>query len=225
MNGVGGWPAPRGADAPNKVTYPFKSVDGGSVIDRQTTGERTWDLNTDGAAHYGLVPDWIEDIRRVGGQDVVDDLFRGAESYLGTWGASENHKAPGNLAKGATASASSSEWSLFTSYKPDRAVDGDGGTRWASDWSDDQWYRLDLGSTRLVERVTLDWERAYAKSYRVELSTDGVNWRTAWSTTAGDGGLDTARFAGTPARYVRVHGLVRGTDRGYSLYEVGVHGG
>lgn len=33
-----------------------------------------------------------------------------------------------------------------------------------------------------------------------------------------------ARFTGTPARYVRVHGLGRGTGWGYSLYEVGVHG-
>lgn len=225
MNGVGGWPAPRGTGTSNPVKYPFTSVDGGAVLDRQTTGRRTWDLNTDGAAHYGLVPDWIEDIRLVGGQDVVDDLFRGAESYLGTWGASESHRAGVNLAEGRSATASSSESNPFTSYAPGRAVDGDTGTRWASDWSDDQWLRVDLGSTRTVQRVTLDWERAYGASYRVELSTDGTAWQTAWSTTSGDGGLDTARFSATPARYVRVHGLDRGTDWGYSLREVGVYGG
>jgi len=225
MNGVGGWPGPRGADAPTKVVYPFRSVDGGSLIDRQTTGERTWDLNTDGAAHYGLVPDWIEDIRRVGGQDTVNDLFRGAESYLDTWGAAQRHQASVDLADGAAATASSSEWNPFTSYAPGRAVDGRRDTRWASDWSDDQWLRIDLGSTHLVGRVTLDWERAYGGSYRIELSTDGVNWRTAWSTTAGDGGLDTARFTAAPARYVRVTGTGRGTQWGYSLYEVGVHSG
>ncbi|WP_220141732.1 discoidin domain-containing protein [Streptomyces sp. KM273126] len=223
MNGVGGWPAPRGTGTSNPVTYPFTSVDGGAVIDRQTTGRRTWDLNTDGAAHYGLVPDWIEDIRLVGGQDVVDDLFRGAESYLGTWGASESHQAGVNLAKGRSATASSSESNPFTSYAPGRAVDGDTGTRWASDWNDDQWLRIDLGSTQTVQRVTLDWERAYGKSYRIELSTDGTAWKTAWSTASGDGGLDTARFGAAPARYVRVHGLDRGTDWGYSLNEVGVY--
>ncbi|GAA3506391.1 hypothetical protein GCM10019016_135060 [Streptomyces prasinosporus] len=224
MNGVGGWPAPRGADAPNPVTYPFRSVDGGSVVDRQTTGERTWDLNTDGAAHYGLVPDWIEDIRRVGGQDVVDDLFRGAESYLDTWAASERHRPAVDLAEGAPATASSVEWNPFTSRAPGRAVDGDRGTRWASGWSDDQWLRIDLGAARQVGRVTLDWERAYGTSYRIELSTDGTDWRTAWSTTSGDGGLDTAVFAPAPARHVRVRFLDRGTDWGYSLHEVGVHG-
>ncbi|KOT37258.1 F5/8 type C domain protein [Streptomyces caelestis] len=224
MNGVGGWPAPRGADAPDAVAYPFRSVDGGSVLDRQTTGERTWDLNTDGAAHYGLVPDWIEDIRRVGGRHVVDDLFRGAESYLDTWGASERHRAGANLAEGAPATASSAEWNPFTSYAPGRAVDGDRGTRWASDWSDDQWLRVDLGATHQVGRVILDWERAYGTSYRVDLSTDGVNWRTVWSTTSGDGGLDTAVFTPAPARHLRVRLLDRGTEWGYSLREVGVHG-
>ncbi|WP_406002708.1 discoidin domain-containing protein [Streptomyces sp. NBC_00829] len=223
MNGVGGWPGPRGANTPNPVRYPFRSADGSAVIDKQTTGERTWDVNTDGAAHYGMVPDWLEDIRLVGGQGVVDDLFRGAESYLDTWGASEKHKAGVNLAAGSSASASSAEWSLFTSYAPERAVDGNSGTRWASDWSEDQWLRIDLGTPALIKRVTLDWERAYGKSYRVEVSTDGSDWRSVWSTTAGDGGLDTAQFTGTSARYVRVHGLERGTRWGYSLHEVGVY--
>ncbi|MFI1002906.1 discoidin domain-containing protein [Streptomyces galbus] len=223
FNGVGSHPAPRGADAAHPVTYPFRSVDGGSVLDRQVTGERTWDINTDGGAHAGLIPDWIEDIRQVGGQDVVGDLFRGAESYLGTWGATEHHQAAVNLADGATATASSTEWNPFTGYAPGRAVDGDRDTRWASGWSDDQWLTADLGTTHRVGRVTLDWERAYARSYRIELSTDGTTWRTAWSTTTGDGGLDTATFAGTPARWVRVHGVQRGTNWGYSLYEMTVH--
>ncbi|MEU1785090.1 discoidin domain-containing protein [Streptomyces sparsogenes] len=224
MNGVGGWPGPRGGNTPNPVKYPFRSTDGGSVIDKQTTGERTWDFNTDGAAHYGMVPDWIEDIRIVGGQGVVDDLFSGAESYLRTWGNSEKHKSGENLASGAAASASSSEWwNPAVGYAPGKAVDGDIGTRWASEWNDDQWLRIDLGSSKSVKRVTLDWQEAYAKSYRVELSEDGTNWKTAWATAAGDGGLDTARFAGTRARYVRVKGLERGTQWGYSLREVGVY--
>ncbi|MFJ3788604.1 discoidin domain-containing protein [Kitasatospora sp. NPDC090091] len=224
MNGVGGWPGPRGTDTPNPVQYPFRSVDGGSVIDRQTTGERTWDINTDGAAHYGLVPDWIEDIRQVGGQDVVDDLFRGAESYLTTWGASEHHRAAVNLAAGEPTAASSTEWwNPFVSYASGRSVDSDTGTRWASEWSDDQWLRIDLGSTQLVGRVTLDWERAYGRAYRIEVSTDGSTWQSVWSTTTGDGGLDTARFAGVPARYLRIQGQQRGTQWGYSLHEVGVY--
>lgn len=208
------------------MKYPFRSTDGGSLIDKQTTGERTWDFNTDGAAHYGMVPDWIEDIRIVGGQEVVDDLFTGAESYLRTWGNAEKHRSGVNLASGATASASTSEWwNPFVSFAPGKAVDGDEDTRWASEWKDDQWLKIDLGSAKPVGRVTLDWEAAYAKSYRIELSRDGENWQAAWSTATGDGGLDTAWFARTQARYVRIHGLERGTKWGYSLQEVGVYSG
>ncbi|TQL39560.1 F5/8 type C domain-containing protein [Salinispora arenicola] len=223
MNGFGSWPGPRGADTPNPVQYPYQSAHGGAVLDRQTTGERTWDINVDGAAHYGLVPDWVEEIRVLGGQAVVDDLLRGAESYLGTWGSTEAH-APGvNLATGSSASASSTAWKPFTTFVPRKAVDGDPKTRWASWWSDDQWLRLDLGSPHLIRRVTLDWAGEYATAYRIEVSTDGSVWRTVSSTSAGDGGLDTATFAATSARYVRIHAQDRGTVWGYSLKEVGVH--
>ncbi|MFB6890988.1 discoidin domain-containing protein [Kitasatospora sp. NPDC056327] len=225
MNGVGGWPAPRGAGTANPVRYPFRTADGGSVVERATAGSRTWDINTDGAAHYGLVPDWVEDIRLVGGQDVVDDLFRGAESYLTTWGASERHRSGVNLATGTAAAASSTEWNPFVDLGAGRAVDGDGSSRWASGWSDDQWLRIDLPATTLVGRVTLDWERAHARAYRIEVSTDGAGWRTVWSTASGDGGLDTARFPAVPARYVRIHGERRATAWGYSLAEVGVFRG
>ncbi|HEY9353924.1 MAG TPA: Coagulation factor 5/8 type domain-containing protein, partial [Nocardioides sp.] len=53
--------------------------------DRQVTGQRIWDYNTDGVAHYGMIPDYLEDLRLTGGQDVIDDIIRGSESYLRTW--------------------------------------------------------------------------------------------------------------------------------------------
>ncbi|MCZ0978511.1 discoidin domain-containing protein [Streptomyces diastatochromogenes] len=225
MNGVGAHPGPVGADAPNAVKYPFRSFDGGSVLDRQVTGDRTWDLNTDGAAHNGLVPDWVEQIRlSPGGQSVVDDLSRGAESYLTTWKKTEGHEPGVNLAAGQPVSASTTEWwNPFVDFSPGLTVDGNTGTRWASEWSDDQWLKVDLGSVRRVGRVTLDWERAYARAYRIELSEDGTNWKDVWSTDAGDGGYDTATFDSQAARYVRVHGVKRATDWGYSLYEVAVN--
>jgi hypothetical protein len=67
------------------VQYPFRSFDGGSVIDRQRSGTRTYDLNTDGVDHYGLYPDWVEDLRLVAGPQIVDDLANGAEAYLQLW--------------------------------------------------------------------------------------------------------------------------------------------
>ncbi|MEU4356766.1 hypothetical protein [Streptomyces virginiae] len=94
MNGFAWLPGPRAA-AGDQVRYPFRSPDGGSLLDRQVTGSRVWDVNTDGGGtHYGLVPDWIEDIRVTGGQDVVDELMQGAEGYLRTWGRAHGHNTP-----------------------------------------------------------------------------------------------------------------------------------
>jgi hypothetical protein len=44
-----------------------------------------YDINVDGMAHYGLFPDWVEDLRLLAGQEVVEDLGRGAEAYLQMW--------------------------------------------------------------------------------------------------------------------------------------------
>ena len=84
INGLGAQGDPRGANAPNKVTYPFNGL-GGVTIDKQVSGQRTYDINVDGVAHYGLYPDWIEDLRKLGGQDIADDMARGAEGYLQMW--------------------------------------------------------------------------------------------------------------------------------------------
>jgi len=67
------------------ISYPFKSYDGTVTFDRQTTGERTFDFTKEGVAHYGLYADWFEDLRRVGGQQLADDMWAGAEAYLQMW--------------------------------------------------------------------------------------------------------------------------------------------
>jgi hypothetical protein len=85
MNGFGSQGGPRGADVPNPVTYPFKSFVGDVTFDKQTSGERVYDINVDGVDHYGLYPDWIEDLRKLAGDEIVEDMARGAESYLQMW--------------------------------------------------------------------------------------------------------------------------------------------
>jgi hypothetical protein len=67
------------------VQYPFKSFDGRVTFQRQRSGVREFDITKDGVAHYGLFPDWWEDIRRVGGEAAVKDMARGAEAYLESW--------------------------------------------------------------------------------------------------------------------------------------------
>jgi hypothetical protein len=54
-------------------------------VQRQQSGTRTYDVNADGVAHYGLYPDWIEDLRVLAGEDIIEDMERGPEAYLQTW--------------------------------------------------------------------------------------------------------------------------------------------
>ncbi|MFJ9312802.1 hypothetical protein ACIRN4_01315 [Pimelobacter simplex] len=91
INGLGAQGNPRGTDVPNPVKYPFTGL-GGVRIDKQRAGQRTWDINADGVAQYGLYPDWVEDLRKVAdaqrrgdGAKIVDDMARGAEAYLQMW--------------------------------------------------------------------------------------------------------------------------------------------
>ncbi|MBE1530715.1 amidohydrolase family protein [Actinomadura algeriensis] len=94
-NGMGPLPAPRADNDANPLEYPFTSPFDPSVeLNRLRTGRRTWDLNTEGVANYGLVPDWLADVGGVGGPEIIADLTRGAESYLQMWTRTRNGPNP-----------------------------------------------------------------------------------------------------------------------------------
>lgn len=104
-----------------------------------------------------------------------------------------------------------------------QAVDGDFSTRWGSDRTDDQWFQVDLGAPATVSGVTMHWEVAYGKSYAIQVSDDGTTWRDVYSTTNGSGGIEAIDFTPTTTRFVRLRGIQRGTQYGYSLWEFQVH--
>ncbi|MFD6888565.1 discoidin domain-containing protein [Streptomyces sp. NPDC059957] len=128
--------------------------------------------------------------------------------------------APTLLSQGKAATASSVEGA---GTPASAAVDGNNGTRWSSQFADPQWIQVDLGASAQLSQVVLRWETAAAKAYRVELSTDGANWSTAYSTANSAGGVQTHDVTGN-ARYVRVYGTQRTTGYGYSLWEFQVYG-
>ncbi|MFF8408664.1 glycosyl hydrolase family 8 [Streptomyces omiyaensis] len=122
---------------------------------------------------------------------------------------------------GKPATSSSVEGSGFA---PGLAVDGSAATRWASlEGVDPQWIRLDLGANHTLSRVKLNWEAAYAKTYRIQTSADGSAWTDVYTTTTGDGAVDDLTLSGS-GRYVRMYGTGRGTAYGYSLWEFEVYG-
>lgn len=128
-----------------------------------------------------------------------------------------------DLALGKTTTASSIYYDGVTSLVPANAVDGKADTRWSSAFTDSEWISIDLGTVQKVSRVKLDWEAAYGKCYIIQLSADGTNWTNAAAITDGDGGMDELTFAAADARYVRLMGLKRGTEYGYSLYNFEVY--
>jgi microsomal dipeptidase-like Zn-dependent dipeptidase len=84
VGGFASLPGPSTSGGP--LEYPFKSFLGDVTFRRQRTGTRTFDLNADGVAHYGLVADLLADVqRRPGGRHALGLLFHGAESYLRMW--------------------------------------------------------------------------------------------------------------------------------------------
>ncbi|MFI9012293.1 discoidin domain-containing protein [Actinosynnema sp. NPDC053489] len=107
-------------------------------------------------------------------------------------------------------------------FPPSNAVDGNAGSRWATDWSDPQWLRVDLGATTTFQHVQLVWEGAYGRAYEIQVSDDGGTWRSVYGTTTGNGGVDSIDVTAT-GRYVRLNATQRGTGWGYSLYEFGVY--
>ena len=60
---------------------------------------RDFDINIDGMAHYGMLPDFLQDLRNVGltAEDLAP-LFRSAYDYVQMWETCE-HKACRNKAR------------------------------------------------------------------------------------------------------------------------------
>ena len=94
INGLHAQPEPRAGAALNPVRYPFRTFDGGSIVRRQRSGTRVYDINTHGVDHYGLYVDWIEDLRLVAGPQIVNDMANGAEAYLQMWARAEAAAGP-----------------------------------------------------------------------------------------------------------------------------------
>lgn len=101
LNGFAGAPGPRFGEKSvcstpqsDPLTYPFTSYAGDVTFQQPRVGNRTLDLNTEGMATIGLLPDLIEDVRRDGVTDAdLEPLFRSAEAYLRMWEKAEGRGA------------------------------------------------------------------------------------------------------------------------------------
>lgn len=102
-------------------------------------------------------------------------------------------------------------------------TDGNSGSRWTSSYTDNQWVYVDLGKTEQISQVIVEWEAAYAKAYKIQVSEDARNWKDVFTENNSDGGSDRITFHKTNARYVRMYALKRATEYGVSIYEFEVY--
>lgn len=147
-----------------------------------------------------------------------------------------------DITKGAKAVSSGEENAgTFTG----NIIDGDPGSRWGSNFNDDEWVYLDLGSDVYISRVGILWEASYASEYEIQTAPDGcpmtthtgryagvertvdipAEWKTVASVSLSQRPSgEVASTVGATGRYVRMRGLKRASDYGYSIYEMNVYG-
>lgn len=135
--------------------------------------------------------------------------------------AAANAAALVNVALGKVATASGVENVAFAASN---AVDGNAASRWGSNFADNAWLSVDLGAATPVSQVTLNWEAAFGTRYLIQTSLDGQQWQTVYTQNDGKGGVEDLAFATTSARFVRMQGVARATQYGYSLFEFAVYG-
>lgn len=124
-----------------------------------------------------------------------------------------------NLSNGKLGVASSTQGGLSA----DQAFDNNNATRWGSAYQDSATVYVDLRGTATISRVYLIWEVAYGKDFKIEVSNDALTWQGV-AKVSNNALRYTELSLNATARYVRMHGLTRGTGFGYSLYEFQVYG-
>jgi hypothetical protein len=127
---------------------------------------------------------------------------------------------PLNLALNKTASASSQYSSTYSAAK---AVDGGASTYWRSSSGGTQWLKVDLGSAKTISKVIVNWNSSYyARSFRIDVSSDNSSWSQVYSTSSGSSGIKTITFTGTSRRYVRLY-CTSANSSSYRVNEFEVH--
>lgn len=75
--------APQGIDVYGAEGF-FTSFDGNVEFTMQQTGNRAFNFNEEGRAHYGLIADWIEAVRQ-DNPGALESIMNSAEAYLRMW--------------------------------------------------------------------------------------------------------------------------------------------
>lgn len=107
-----------------------------------------------------------------------------------------------------------------------KANDGSTTTRWAaSDGTVPQWWMVDLGASKTLSKVDINWYSNATRysQYTIQTSIDNVNWTTVVNKSTNTTTGPTSDTFNATARFVRVN--ISFTSSGFvSAYEIGVYG-
>jgi hypothetical protein len=142
------------------------------------------------------------------------------------WDFNVHGRSLANLATGKSATSSSNESNF---HGPSMAIDPFPSSRWSSgQWAQADsigWLAIDLGRRYDLSAVVLNWERAAAVDYQLQVSDDGVNWTTIRSVAGNKKvGADVQSGLVGSGRHLRIHATKTNASNNYSLYDVQVYG-
>jgi len=127
-----------------------------------------------------------------------------------------------------SAEASSFDTTPDWAPKPDAMApaDRDMLTRWSSELGrDNEWIYFDLGSGKVLSKIVIKWESAYATDYDISISQDGKTWKKLVLMENQNGGVDEILFSPRRARFVKITALTRFNPQwGFSIWEFEMYG-
>jgi beta-galactosidase len=154
------------------------------------------------------------------------ELFLNGKS-LGRREKLKNYSPPVNIAIGKPSTASSVGVRRGNDQTPDRGNDDNSGTPWvAASGGKNEWWQIDLGGVEPIADVVLSTEGNPGNFlYRIDVSDDGKNWRTAvdhdtWHEGWGD---QFTHSINADARFIRITFTDLRNDARAALREVGVY--
>lgn len=105
-------------------------------------------------------------------------------------------------------------------------VDEDMLTRWSPKLGiDNEWIYFDFGKEKVLNKIVIRWEKAFATEYEILTSFDAKKWMRLLLKKDGKGAIETLEFPAVKARYVKIIGLKRINDQwGFSMWEFEPYG-
>ena len=109
---------------------------------------------------------------------------------------------------------------------PMAPVDGNMTTRWSPETGKDgEWIYFDFGIEKVLSKIIIRWERAYASKYEILISNDAKIWKSLMLLENQDGGTDEIELSPVSCRYVKLVGLERVNPAwGFSMWEFEMYG-